>query len=598
MDNETRKRAADRDADEALDAILREIDSADHKQPAPAAEEAPRRSSRPDPERRRRLESGERSRSQQSRPVSHAKETERSEERAERPQRPRHRLPAAAERPEERSQRLVAERAQNAERSGERPVRRQPAERPQRPSAERQQRPAERTQRPAERPQRPAERTERAAAQRPAAAERTAERTERAAAQRPQQRSTETAAKPAAKRPANRSKTSARRPNKFRIGMALYISVFIVALLFGMHKLNVFLYEYESSLPEHTIDGYVAGLNGGFYTEMIRQHVDEIQPTAYETPDTIAETLDIGDYDGSGFTWSKNVKEFTNESPAYFIRTGNAAIAKVTLKQVGETKEFGKPIWQVEKATSLIEVATEPVYSLEVTVPDGGAVMVNGVAVPPEEMEQSDSALKLDDAALAFAQKPASLHIKIDGLYVAPKVQAYDSLGNQLDAYKIPDASELDQVYVFGPKEEASPDEELVDRVKTMMREYIDYMVNKDETLDINLAALDHYLVYQSNAYTKLHSMRGDIYWNNPYTNRVDRALNVSNVRMYSENLFTCDVHYDYQLTMNVVNDYIGDMRWTFVKTGDGWKASDFEIIGSNDTKFEDPDDVPAAEEG
>ena len=84
MDNETRKRTADRDADEALDAILREIDAADRKKPAPAAEEspAPHRSSRPDPERRRRPESGERTRPQQSRPVSHAKETERSEEKA------------------------------------------------------------------------------------------------------------------------------------------------------------------------------------------------------------------------------------------------------------------------------------------------------------------------------------------------------------------------------------------------------------------------------------------------------------------------------------------------------------------------------------
>ncbi len=582
MDNETRKRAADRDADEALDAILREIDSADVKRPAePEEMPAPRRSTRPDAERRLRAESSERNRAQQQARAAQRRESARGTEEAQRPaQRPaqRHRLPAAAERPEERSQRLAAERARNAERE-ERPVRRQPSERPQRP-AERQQRPAS-AQRPAERPQ---QRTQRPAAER--------------TAQRPQQRSTQASAAPAAKPAAQRSgsRTAAkRRPNMFRIGMALYICIFIVALLFGMHKLNVFLYEYETSLPEHTIDGYVAGLNGSFYTEMIRQHVDEIQPTAYETPDTIAETLDIGDYDGSGYTWAKNVKEFSKEQPAYFIRTGNAAIAKVTLKQVGETEEFHKPIWQVEKATSLIEVAAEPQYSAEITVPDGASVMVNGIAVPFEDMLKVDSSIKLDESALRFAQQPSALHISLPSLYVAPKVQAYDSLGNALTVSKMPEETETEQVFVFEPKAEASPDQEFVDRAEDMMRAYIDYMANKDEALWTNLGVLDNYIVPNSSAYQKLHGIAGDINWNNPYTARLDRELRVSNVRMYSENVCTCDVHYDYQLTKNVVNDYVGDMRWTFVKAGNVWNATEFEITGSNDTKFESDEDNAAA---
>ena len=120
-----------------------------------------------------------------------------------------------------------------------------------------------------------------------------------------------------------------------------------------------------------------------------------------------------------------------------------------------------------------------------------------------------------------------------------------------------------------------------------MMRAYIDYMANKDEALWTNLGVLDNYLVPNSSAYKKLHSITQDINWNNPYTARLDRALDVSNVRMYSENVCTVEVHYDYQLTKNVVNDYVGDMRWTFIKTGAGWSASEFEIIGSNDTKFE-----------
>lgn len=605
MDNETRKRAADRDADEALDAILKEIDSDERKKPSEAdvyAEQHKR--TRSDAERK----TGERRRpadTERTRPVSHAKEPVRSEGDGERPVKRSsqlHRLPAAAERPEERSQRLAAERARNAERSGERPVRRQPAERTERNP----QRTAERTrsqQRPAERvPQRSAEqRTQRPAERAP---QRSAEqRTQRPAERAPQRKApaAESAArKTAQKRPAQKQQSSAavkRKPSAFRIGMALYIIIFMLITMFLMHKLNVYLGEYESSLPQYTIDGYVSGLNSGFYTDMIRQKVDQIPVSAYETADSIAASLDIENVDAGTYTWAKNMELYTDETPVYYIRSGNEAIATVELKRIGGTENFDRPIWQACPAESLISISSDPQYSLDVTVPDGASVMVNGIAIPYENMEKDAAGLNLDNAALMYAQEPASLHVFIDGLYAAPKVQAYDSLGNLLTPAKSSKPTEANQVYMFAPKAEITPDEALVSRIEGMMRAYIDYMANKDEALWTNLGVLDTYLVPNSNAYSKLHGIAGDINWNNPYTARLDRALDVSNIRMYSDDVCTADVHYDYQLTKNVVNDYVGDMRWTFVKTGNGWNAVEFEITGSNDTDFENDDEESTAAE-
>ena len=601
MDNETRKRAADRDADEALDAILREIDSADREKPSEADKYAEQnRSTKSESERRRRPADAERTR-----PVSHAKESEQRTERPAKNPSQLHRLPAAAERPEERSQRLAAERARSAERGEERPVRRQPSERPAERSERPQraaQRPAERSERPQRAAQRPAERSERPqrAAQRPAerserpqrAAQRPAERSERP--QRTAASANAAAKDTAAKRPQQKtgsSKAVTRKPSAFRIGMALYIIIFLLITMFLMHRLNVYLREYEASRPQYTIDGYVAGLNKGFYSDMVRQHVDLIPVSKYETAETIAESLDIENLDADTYTWAKNPSAYTDEKPVYYIRSGESAIATVELKQVGGTETFDFPVWQACPAQSLIEVASEPQYSLEVTVPDGASVMVNGIAIPYEEMDRSASVLELDNAALMYAQQPESLHVKIDGLYAAPKVQAYDSLGNLLTASKESDETEAEQVFRFEPKAESAPDEELVSRIENMMRAYIDYMANKDEALWTNLGVLDTYLVPNSSAYSKLHGIAGDINWNNPYTARQDRALDVSNIRMYGENVCTAEVHYDYQLTKNVVNDYVGDMRWTFVKTGNGWNAVEFEITGSNDTKFEDEEE-------
>ena len=114
-------------------------------------------------------------------------------------------------------------------------------------------------------------------------------------------------------------------------------------------------------------------------------------------------------------------------------------------------------------------------------------------------------------------------------------------------------------------------------RAQDATRAFIDYMTNKDEATFDNLGVLDQYLSKDSSAYQKLHSMATDVSWNTPYDSRADQELTVSNIQM-NEDTCTCDVHFDYELTLTGGNtqNYSNDMRWAFVKEDGVWNAFEF----------------------
>ncbi|MCQ2407512.1 MAG: hypothetical protein MJ065_03160, partial [Oscillospiraceae bacterium] len=409
------------------------------------------------------------------------------------------------------------------------------------------------------------------------------------------------AARSSAKRSAetNTAEAGKRKPSKFRIGLVIYIVVFLLLMTFGLFRFRKFLAEFESSLPQHTIENYVQHLDSTFYNDMVRQKVDQIPVTQYETADTIAETLNLGTEQSEGFSFAKKGDEFTDEKPVYYIRSGESAIAKVTLSKAGETPSFHKPVWKVDDPESLFEISSEPEYTLDVTVPEGSSVSVNGITVPADQLAAGEALITLDNASLAFAKSPGSKKISITGLYVTPKVEAFDALGNALEAAEKPNGNVKTQTYVYGPKSEPAPDPAFVQHVKDMMAAYINYSVNKDDQVWTNLGVLDPYLVAHGTAYETLHSMVMDFNWNNPYNARQDRDLTVSNVKMYSDSVCTVDVHFDYSLTKynaelgrDITNDYIGTIRWTMVNAGGTWKACNLQQLTDDEDAAAAPADT------
>ena len=400
----------------------------------------------------------------------------------------------------------------------------------------------------------------------------------------------------------HRSGTAAkRRPNYFRIGLAIYIMLGIILTLWGMRRLHNFLKEYEASRPQYTIDGFVSHLDNGFYSDMVRQKVNDIEVTEYETADTIAATLDIESMSGTGYTWAKKVDEFTDEKPVYYIRYQGASIATVTLQRAGGTDQFDFPVWKALDPQSLIEIPIEAEYSLDVTVPNGGSLMVNGLKVPMTSLTDTEYEMNLDEVAQSVTPNPVGQHVMIDGLFVAPTVRAFDKDGNELSPKEVPDKTVREQNYIFEPAAKAEPNEQLVERMENLTKAYINYMINKDEATGANWGAVGNYLLNGSDAFKVLKGIYSDVAWNNPYTAREDKVLEVSNIKMYSDTICTADTHFELQLTKEsnngtVTNDYNGTVRWVMVKNGNAWYASHFDLLNGEDAAAAPADDAPAEE--
>ena len=399
---------------------------------------------------------------------------------------------------------------------------------------------------------------------------------------------------PSDSRPQKRSAAAVkRRPNYFRIGLAIYIMLGLILTLWGMRRLHNFLKEYEQSRPQYTIDGYVSHLNSGFYSDMVRKKVDEIPVTQYETADTIASTLDIENLGGTGYTWVKKVDEYTDDKPVYYIRLNGASIATVELQRAGGTEKFGFPIWKTAEPESLIEISSEAEYSLDVTVPNGGSLMVNGQKVPMASLKDTEYDMHLDEAAQNVVENPLGQQVKITGLFVAPEVKAFDDSGNSLSPKETPDKNTKEQVYVFEPASAAEPNPVLVGRLEELTKAYINYMINKDEATWANRQYLDNFVLNGSDAFNVLHGITQDVAWNNPYTAREDKVLEISNVKMYSDTICTADAHFDLELTKvsdagSLTNDYNGTVRWLMVKNGNAWYATHFDLLNTQDPGAEE----------
>lgn len=127
-------------------------------------------------------------------------------------------------------------------------------------------------------------------------------------------------------------------------------------------------------------------------------------------------------------------------------------------------------------------------------------------------------------------------------------------------------------------------DEAIKSRALDATNAFIDYITNKNEAAAENLSILDQYLLKDGSAYEDMHNIIGDVIWNNAYTKRLDREMSVTNLSMGDENTGICDVHFDYQLIHEdgSAQDNSGNIRWTFVKDGEEWKASAYSLSPSD----------------
>lgn len=374
--------------------------------------------------------------------------------------------------------------------------------------------------------------------------------------------------------------------NRFRVGMVVYILLFFIALIIGMIVFWDFLGVYESSLPIHAMEEYMKTIDPQMYRTIAENEINNFNTIEYEPTDSLKSMVAEAIPDTSDYTFRQSGVKMNEDGTdiyayTYQILSNKEVIASVTLTPAGKTEKFGRTVWQVSEPTSAFSVSMKPQYSVDLTVADNTSVTINGIPLTAIPTDETDP-FTLDDKAANAIGQPKLKHYVIEGFYNPPVVRAQYANGEICNSSKeLPDETVAVQSYDFS----GSPSEllraEHSEYMEKLCKAYINYIINKDLATDTNLANLSPYLLQGSNAAVQLSGIFSQIAWNNPYLSREDKVLTTENFIPYGLDCFTVDTHFELVLTQkNTVNDYNGTVRWTMVRTANGWRAADMEIIG------------------
>lgn len=363
----------------------------------------------------------------------------------------------------------------------------------------------------------------------------------------------------------------------FLIFAVIYILILSMIIRSAVKKEKAYLGEYEASRPQYLIEEYIASLTDDFLSEMAEQAVGAMELSQYETPELLLDSV-MQTGGTAGYSYRKTA-DFTESQPSYYILRGEEAVAAVALNRSGWTQEYGFPVWSLGEPESVMQVEASPAYTVSVTVPQGATVKLNGVSVPQELFTDAPSELQLTPTEQYFMQQPVSQSCEITGLYHAPTVEAADADGNVLEPEAVPDPTRARQEYVFAHADTKNPDEALVQTVENLTHAYIDYVMNKNNTIELNLAVMRQYMMQGSALAVLMQTIYSDVWYNNPPDLREDHVFEVRHVRMYAENLCTVDVRLELTFGKVAVNDYAGTVRWVLVNNGYGWYATNIELL-------------------
>ena len=363
---------------------------------------------------------------------------------------------------------------------------------------------------------------------------------------------------------------------------AVFAVIYIIILALIIHsyskKAHTYLGEYEASRPQYLIEEYVASLDDTFLNDMIKQAAGGVALSQYESSDVLLNTMNAKISGGSNYSYQKTA-DSTESRPNYYILRNEQAIATVALNRAGWTEKYSFPVWSMGDPVSVLQLQAAPAYSVSIRTPQGAAVKVNGVDVPPESFIEAPSELQLTATEMFYMNQPVSQQCEISGLYQVPVIEVTDAEGRILTPEKEPDPNAASQAILYPQADEAEPDAALLQYVDGLTHAYMDYVINTRCDIDNNLAVLNNYLLPGSTLATLMQTIYSDVWYNNDPNMREDHVYEVRHVRKYADNLCTVDVHLESTIGKVAVNDYIGTVRWVLVNNGYGWRASNFELF-------------------
>jgi len=351
--------------------------------------------------------------------------------------------------------------------------------------------------------------------------------------------------------------TKKRKLNKFGVfllaysGILISIVVVLLILLYGTLK------DYEKSMPNNTMSKIVKE----FTPDNIEQILNDnsIKINEFETVSSVADYFKAKMQD-SEVTYKRKSGEYTNETPVYLVKAGDAIIAKVTLVANGENAhKFTN--WKLGNISfdGYIDAKNE----MTITAPSVAEVKLNGVKISDSYITQKDIKFDIVKNVEAFVKTPTNVIYKVSGLMAQPKITV------SINGAELEVTVDSNTCTVMYPTDAALLEAQKP-TIHTIIEEIGKFFINRG-----SLTTLNKYLIGNANNTMKYMQGVWAYSYGKTYTYEF-RNEKISNLIKYSDDCFSCSIYSD--LYVKWVDDektYTSSMTYTFVKIKGSWLLAD-----------------------
>lgn len=253
--------------------------------------------------------------------------------------------------------------------------------------------------------------------------------------------------------------------------------------------------------------------------------------------------------------------DYTDEAPAYVLKDGDEALARVTLSGS-----------DVNWAVSDVELELEGTKSASVEVAVGSKVFCNGTELGSEYAGEPQNNFSYEPLKDKLINPVSWTTYTVDGLLIEPELTAEPPAG-----CSVTKTAEGDFMLCL----DGADAEKYTTRAVSFVKAYLTYYMNGYNGTWGNLYAALAYLTPGTQAYTDLQDTYNGVVWNTAYGNIDVSNTTASGVVIWADNCYSVDVTYDANCTHNgQAIDYAdATMRIYFLQTDAGFVISNYETL-------------------
>lgn len=350
---------------------------------------------------------------------------------------------------------------------------------------------------------------------------------------------------------------------KFPLFAVILISCLLalsIVIFFVLKLLWTVLDEYESTMPE-----YAVAEIGELFTEKNYARISElagIKAGSFDSEDDVEKYLDKL-FSAGDIKWGK--KAGSGNANCYVVAAGKTKIGEIYLKEMPEKTEHGFVNYEFDR----LSVPFEPAESVEITVPHGYTVYVNGIQVGSEYIAETN--IKVDALKNIESDIPIPYldRYKVTGL-ISPAGEVKVISADGSDA----PLTGGDSSYTAGFCGDSALQEEIYPVVEDFAKRYSEYL-----TSDGSFRSVAKYIIHPSKLYTNLSAMETYFYTNHD-SYKFKNMAPYGFVR-YSDKLCAAGIsfdHYLYRSGGTKEYHYKSDFTVFFILTDKGWLVDSMQM--------------------